>query len=289
MPRSSSRRSSKPRRKAPVEEAVQPALTPAFHPAPTGLGHATAPAEDMQAQNSLAVLIDADNANPAIIEGLLGEVAKYGVASVKRIYGDWTTPQLGSWKTVLLEYSIHPVQQFRYTVGKNATDSAMIIDAMDLLYTGRFDGFCLVSSDSDFTRLASRIREEGKRVVGFGEKKTPRAFVSACDKFIYTELLVAETGRGGAAVRKRTTKDLRADTRLLNLFRTAIEAASDDSGWAHLGAVGTNIVKQAPEFDPRNYGFKKLGELAASIGLFEVDRKSHYVLIRDSLKQGNGD
>ena len=289
MPRSSSRRSSKPRRKAPVEEPVQSVLTPSFHAAPSGVGHASGAGEDMQAQNSLAVLIDADNANPAIIEGLLGEVAKYGVASVKRIYGDWTTPQLGSWKTVLLEYSIHPVQQFRYTVGKNATDSAMIIDAMDLLYTGRFDGFCLVSSDSDFTRLASRIREEGKRVVGFGEKKTPRAFVSACDKFIYTELLVAETGRGGTAVRKRTQRDLRADSRLLNLFRTAIEAASDDSGWAHLGAVGTNIVKQAPEFDPRNYGFKKLGELAAAIGLFEVDRKSHYVLIRDSQKQGNGD
>ncbi|MBM3449845.1 MAG: NYN domain-containing protein [Armatimonadetes bacterium] len=231
-------------------------------------------------QDNLAVLIDADNAKPAVIERLLAEIAKYGIASVRRIYGDWTTPQLGSWKSVLLEYSIHPVQQFRYTTGKNATDSALIIDAMDLLYTGRFAGFCLVSSDSDFTRLASRIREEGKRVYGFGEKKTPRAFVSACDKFIYTEVLMAET-EPGKTPQTRTAKDLRGDARLVNMFRAAIEAASDDSGWAHLGGVGNNIVKQAPEFDPRNYGFKKLGELAAAIGLFEIDRKSQMVLIRE--------
>jgi uncharacterized LabA/DUF88 family protein len=140
-------------------------------------------------QNRLAVLIDADNAQPSITEGLLSEVAKYGIASVKRIYGDWTTSNLNGWKEFLLKYSIQPVQQFRYTVGKNATDSAMIIDAMDLLYTKRFDGFCLVSSDSDFTRLASRIREEGLLVYGFGERKTPKAFVSACDKFIFTEVL----------------------------------------------------------------------------------------------------
>ena len=143
-----------------------------------------------QSQNRLAVLIDADNAQPAITEGLLSEVAKYGLASVKRIYGDWTTPSLTGWKSVLLENSIQPVQQFRYTVGKNATDSAMIIDAMDLLYTKRFDGFCIVSSDSDFTRLASRIREEGLLVYGFGDKKTPKAFVSACDKFVFTEVLL---------------------------------------------------------------------------------------------------
>ena len=136
--------------------------------------------------SSLAVLIDADNANPAVLEGLLAEVATLGVASVKRIYGDWTTPNLGQWKSLLLNHSIQPIQQFRYTTGKNATDSAMIIDAMDLLYTGPFDGFCLVSSDSDFTRLASRIRESGKRVYGFGERKTPNAFVAACDRFIYT-------------------------------------------------------------------------------------------------------
>src|SRR5690349_5873370 len=146
---------------------------------------------------SLAVLIDADNAQASIIEGLLSEVAKFGVASVKRIYGDWTTPNLGQWKTVLLDHSIQPIQQFRYTTGKNATDSAMIIDAMDLLYTGTFDGFCIVSSDSDFTRLASRIRESGKRVYGFGEKKTPQPFVAACDRFIYTEVfsLINEPGK----------------------------------------------------------------------------------------------
>ena len=236
--------------------------------------------EETRSQETLAVLIDADNAHPSVIDALLAEVAKYGIASVKRIYGDWTTPQLGSWKKMLLEHSIHPVQQFRYTVGKNATDSAMIIDAMDLLYTGRIDGFCLVSSDSDFTRLASRIREEGKIVYGFGEQKTPRAFVSACDKFIYTEVLVAQVD-SGSALERRTSKDLKADSRLVNLFRTAIDAASDEDGWAQLGVVGTNIMNQAPEFDPRNYGFKKLGELAAAIGLFEVDRRKEIVLIRD--------
>lgn len=238
-----------------------------------------------QSQSSLAVLIDADNAQPSVIEGLLVEIAKYGIASVKRIYGDWTTPQLGSWKTVLLEHSIHPIQQFRYTTGKNATDSAMIIDAMDLLYTGRFDGFCLVSSDSDFTRLASRIREEGKRVYGFGERKTPKAFVSACDKFIFTEVLAAEQN-SGTMLKPKSAKALKADARLVNLFRAAIDAASDDNGWAHLGAVGSNIMNQAPEFDPRNYGFMKLGELARAIGLFDVDRRSGIVLVRDSRKQG---
>src|SRR6478672_4000829 len=143
-------------------------------------------------QPSLAVLIDADNAQPAVIEGLLAEVAKYGVASVKRIYGDFTAPQLGQWKKELLKHSINPVQQFAYTTGKNATDSSLIIDAMDLMYTRRFDGFCLVSSDSDFTRLAQRLREEGLTVYGFGQRKTPDAFVQACDKFIYTEVLRAE-------------------------------------------------------------------------------------------------
>jgi uncharacterized LabA/DUF88 family protein len=224
-------------------------------------------------QNRLAVLIDADNAQPAITEGLLSEISKYGVASVKRIYGDWTTPSLSGWKAVLLEHSIQPVQQFRYSVGKNATDSAMIIDAMDLLYTKRFDGFCLVSSDSDFTRLASRIREEGLLVYGFGEKKTPKAFVSACTKFIYTEVLRFEE-EVGPAVKSKTASKLKGDTKLVNLLRSALEAASDESGWAHLGAVGHNIVKQAPEFDPRNYGFRKLGELAAATNLFDLDERS---------------
>lgn len=224
------------------------------------------------AQKRLAVLIDADNAQPLITEGLMSEIAKYGVASVKRIYGDWTTPSLTGWKAVLLEHSIHPVQQFRYTVGKNATDSAMIIDAMDLLYTQRFDGFCLVSSDSDFTRLASRIREEGLLVYGFGEKKTPKAFVSACDKFIFTEVLrFQETAE--SPPKHKTAKELKRDAKLVALLRNALEAASDETGWAHLGAVGSNIAKQAPEFDPRNYGFSKLGELAAAIDLFNIDER----------------
>ncbi|MFZ2089855.1 MAG: NYN domain-containing protein [Desulfobaccales bacterium] len=241
-------------------------------------------------QNRLAVLIDADNAQPSIIEGLLSEIAKYGIASVKRIYGDWTTPNLGSWKPVLLEHSIQPVQQFRYSVGKNATDSAMIIDAMDLLYTKRFDGFCLVSSDSDFTRLASRIREEGLLVYGFGEKKTPKAFVSACTKFIFTEVLRFEKDEG-AAVKPTTANKLKGDTKLVSLLRSALDAASDDSGWAHLGAVGSNIAKQAPEFDPRNYGFRKLGELALATKLFDIDERvsrdghSRTIYIRDKRTQ----
>jgi len=241
-------------------------------------------------QNRLAVLIDADNAQPAITDGLLAEVAKYGVASVKRVYGDWTTPSLSGWKSVLLEHSIQPVQQFRYTVGKNATDSAMIIDAMDLLYTKRFDGFCLVSSDSDFTRLASRIREEGLLVYGFGEKKTPKAFVSACDKFIFTEVLRFEE-HVGSDVKPKTTYELKRDTKLVALLKNAVEAASDDSGWAHLGAVGSNIVKQAPEFDPRNYGFSKLGEFIAAADLFDVDERvqrdghSKAIYIRDKRKK----
>jgi uncharacterized LabA/DUF88 family protein len=241
-------------------------------------------------QNRIAVLIDADNAQPSIVEGLLSEVAKYGVSSVKRIYGDWTTPSLTGWKSILLEYSIQPVQQFRYTVGKNATDSAMIIDAMDLLYTRRFDGFCLVSSDSDFTRLASRIREEGLLVYGFGEKKTPKAFVSACDRFIFTEVLRFRDN-AEPAVKPKTANELKGDAKLVSLLRNALEAASDEGGWAHLGTVGSNIAKQAPEFDPRNYGFSKLGELAIATKLFEVDERvqsdghSRSIYIRDKRKK----
>ena len=236
---------------------------------------------DLPVQRRLGGLHDADNAQPAIIEGLVREIVKYGIPSVKRIYGDWTTPNLAGWKSVLLDHSIQPIQQFRYTVGKNATDSAMIIDAMDLLYTRRFDGFCLVSSDSDFTRLASRIREEGLLVYGFGEEKTPKAFVSACDKFIFTKVLLTEENPD-TAIRKQETKKLKGDTKLVNLFRNALEAASDDSGWAHLGAVGHHIAKQVPEFDSRNYGYKKLVDLVSAITLFEIDRRSQgTVYIRD--------
>ena len=193
-------------------------------------------------------------------------------------------------RAILLEHSIQPVQQFRYTVGKNATDSAMIIDAMDLLYTKRFEGFCLVSSDSDFTRLASRIREEGLLVYGFGEKKTPKAFVSACDKFVFTEVLRFQENTE-LAVKPKTANVLKRDAKLVALLRSAVEAASDESGWAHLGAVGSNIAKQTPEFDPRNYGFNKLGELAAAIKLFDVDKRvqsdghSQTIYIREKRKK----
>lgn len=223
--------------------------------------------------NKLAVLIDADNAQPSVIEGLLAEIAKYGTANVKRIYGDWTQPQLRSWKEVLLHHSIQPIQQFGYTRGKNATDSALIIDAMDLLYTKRFDGFCLVSSDSDFTKLAARIREAGLAVYGFGERKTPEPMVAACDKFIFTEVLQDEEEDRDTRKRKSGIS-LKQDTKLVNLVRKAIETASDESGWAHLAPVGSYIAKQSPEFDPRNYGYKKLGELIKAMGLFEMEERS---------------
>ena len=238
-------------------------------------------------QRRLAVLIDADNAQASVIEGLLAEVAKYGLASVKRIYGDFTSQQLGQWKKVLLKHSISPAQQFAYTSGKNATDSSLIIDAMDLMYTGRFDGMCLVTSDSDFTRLAQRLREEGLTVYGFGERKTPDAFVQACDKFVYTEVLRAdEAASTPAKPAQKTAKKAAAKTAQgqgkpavaqappvpapkpagplplpLELIRQAIEEASDDEGWAHLGTMGSYLNKVRPDFDPRLYGQKKLSDL----------------------------
>ena len=233
--------------------------------------------------SSLAVLIDADNANPSIVEGLLAEVAKLGIASVKRIYGDWTTPNLAQWKQVLLEHSIQPIQQFRYTAGKNATDSAMIIDAMDLLYVGHLGGFCLVSSDSDFTRLAARIRESGRRVYGFGEEKTPRPFVSACDRFIYTEVFAKKPeGELEIAIVPKPPTELRFDTKLVSLIRGGIQASSDESGWAHLGAVGSYISRTANDFDPRNYGYAKLSELISAVGLFELERRETRLYARDT-------
>ena len=244
----------------------------------------------MESTDKLAVLIDADNAQPSIVDGLLAEIANYGIASVKRIYGDWTGPGLKGWKEVLLEHSIQPMQQFAYTTGKNATDSAMIIDAMDLLYTGKFDGFCIVSSDSDFTKLASRIRESGLLVYGFGEKKTPTPFVSACDKFIFTEVLRVKIDESEELV-KKSTSELKQDTKLVRLLRNAVEASSDESGWAQLGPVGSNIAKQAPEFDSRNYGYGKLGELVAATKLFDIeerqvgDTNSKVLYVRDKRKK----
>ncbi len=225
-----------------------------------------------ETQQKLAVLIDADNAQAVIIEELLAEIAKYGTANVKRIYGDWTNPYLKSWKEFLLQYSIQPIQQFGYTQGKNATDSALIIDAMDLLYTGEFDGFCLVTSDSDFTKLAARLRESGLVVYGFGERKTPDAFVAACDKFIFTEVLRDEEEERN--IRKKSSRSLKQDTKLVNLLRNAVEASSDESNWAHLGQVGSYIAKKSSEFDPRNYGYEKLGELVEATKLFDMERRS---------------
>jgi uncharacterized LabA/DUF88 family protein len=225
-------------------------------------------------QAKLAVLIDADNAQSVNIEGLLDEVAKYGVASIKRIYGDWTNSHLRSWKEKLLDHAIQPIQQFSYTSGKNATDSAMIIDAMDLLYGGNLDGFCIVSSDSDFTRLAARLRESGLKVYGFGEKKTPRAFVAVCDKFIYTEILrdtQSDDDEGKPTVRIRKEK---IDKRLLKILRDAVEDLADESGRAYLGSVGQKIVNRSSEFDPRNYGFKKLGDLFRALPDFEIEELS---------------
>ncbi|MDH7593845.1 MAG: NYN domain-containing protein [Methanomicrobiales archaeon] len=231
-------------------------------------------------QKKLAVLIDADNAQPDIIEGLLEEIAKYGVASVKRIYGNWTSPNLLPWKETLLNYSIQPIQQFDYTKGKNATDSAMIIDAMDLLYTGNFDGFCIVSSDSDFTRLATRLRESGVIVYGFGEEKTPKPFVRACDKFIYTEILrksklFNEEPDEIQKERKiiKPIKDLKKDTGLANLLISAVEDCSDEDGWANLADVGNNISNKSPDFDSRMYGFKKLKDLVTATELFQIDER----------------
>lgn len=237
-----------------------------------------------QGNPRLAVLIDADNAQPSVIEGLLAEVARLGVASVKRIYGDWTSTATTQWKQSLLRHSITPVQQFAYTKGKNATDASLIIDAMDLMHTHRFDGFCLVSSDSDFTALARRLREEGLVVYGFGEKKTPEAFVAACDQFIYTEVLRPASMEGSTAPHESANplklKDVPGTCTPaepatpaasgkpqenqqvpLDLIRQAIEKESDDSGWAHLGAVGSYLQRIRADFDARLYGSKKLSDL----------------------------
>ena len=230
----------------------------------------------------LAVLIDGDNTTPAIVEALLAEIAKYGRATVKRAYGDWTTPNLRGWKEAINAHAIQPMQQFAYTVGKNATDSALIIDAMDLLYSGNLDGFCLVSSDSDFTKLASRLRESGKTVYGFGESKTPNSLVAACDRFVYLDVLRSaqkaerpdEEVPTSSSPKRKSSSELRQDAKLVRLLREGIDAASDDDGWAHLGGVGSVIAKQASDFDSRNWGYAKLVDLVEAIELFEVKRVS---------------
>jgi uncharacterized LabA/DUF88 family protein len=221
------------------------------------------------ATDNLALLIDADNAQASVIAELLAEVANYGTATVKRAYGDWTTQNLVSWKDVLHMYAIQPIQQFRYTIGKNSTDSALIIDAMDILHGGKVQGVCLVSSDSDFTRLATRIREAGLSVYGFGEQKTPKPFVAACDKFIYTEIF------------RKTSKESLVPSiqpSLKPLLMSAITAAAQEDGWAPLSTVGGLVLKKDPSFDPRNFGFKKLGELV----------KAQRYLVVKSIPAGKG-
>lgn len=227
---------------------------------------------------ALALLIDGDNASSKIVAGLLAEIANYGTASVKRIYGDWTKPNLNGWKECLLEHSIQPVQQFAYTTGKNATDGAMIIDAMDLLYTGRFSGFCIVSSDSDFARLAARIREQGVTVYCFGERKTPRPFITACDKFVYFDVLnaageqkEAEAAAPKAIAAKPAPAKATLDRAALEMLTKAVTASADEDGRANLARVGAHLAKQSPDFDARNFGFPRLSELVEASGIVEVE------------------
>jgi hypothetical protein len=243
---------------------------------------------DIKNDLRLAVLIDADNVPYSNVKAMLEEIAKYGVPTFKRIYADWTKPTVSGWKTVLLENAITPIQQYSYTQGKNATDSAMIIDAMDILYSGRVDGFCIVSSDSDFTRLAIRLREAGMKVMGFGEKKTPRPFISSCDKFIYLEILskkveIVDEKHENVSIEKKVFKKksrsvnskpmLKADRELVEMIVDSIEDIADENGWAFLGDLGNFLLKKQPNFDPRNYGYIKLVPLIKSFGRFEIDER----------------
>ena len=225
----------------------------------------------------LAVLIDADNIPYSNVKEMMEEIAKYGTPTFKRIYADWTKPHVAGWKNVLLENAITPIQQYSYTSGKNATDSAMIIDAMDILYTGRVDGFCIVSSDSDFTRLATRLREAGMKVFGMGEQKTPSPFRAACDKFIYIEILDQPESSTKqiklSDLRKKEKVIRKTDKELVNLVTTSINDIADENGWAFLGDLGNMLLKKRPDFDPRNYGFEKLLQLIKSLALFEIDER----------------
>lgn len=244
--------------------------------------------------NKLAVLIDGDNIPSAHVKEMMEEIAKYGNPTIKRIYGDWTKPHLSKWKNMLLEHAITPIQQYGYTQGKNSTDSAMIIDAMDILYSGKVDGFCLVSSDSDFTRLATRLREAGMMVYGIGEKKTPDPFIVACDKFIYVEILKSrsessesESDASGTSAKSSVDKITQKEIRFIS---STIQDVADDDGWAFLGDVGSLLQKKQPNFDSRNYGFQKLTPLIKSIKNFEVETrdsgKGRFKLIYVRIKEG---
>ena len=230
----------------------------------------------------LALLIDADNASAAVIGDILSEVASLGTASVKRVYGDFTTSNLNSWRAVLAEHAVQPIQQFRNTVGKNASDSALIIDAMDLLHTRELGGFCLVSSDSDFTRLATRIREDGLLVYGFGEEKTPSSFIKACDRFVYTEIFKtkpAPSSHKSASAKPKPLRDLNSDEGFKQALHQSIDTAMTEGNRAYLGAVGSHLLKVLPDFDARNYGFQKLSDLVETIPT--------YRLVREKTASGN--
>lgn len=223
----------------------------------------------------LAVLIDGDNIPSMYVTEMMEEIAKYGSPTIKRIYGDWTKPHLKKWKEVLLENAVTPIQQYSYTTGKNATDSAMIIDAMDVLYSNNVDGFCLVSSDSDFTRLATRIRESGKLVYGIGEKKTPTPFIASCDKFIYLEILKKEVEEVNEGSSKKKQKFENITPKVKKFIVNTIKDLADDDGWAFMGEVGSLLQKKQPNFDPRNYGFQKLTPLISSIPNIEVESRDN--------------
>ena len=237
-------------------------------------------------ESKIALLIDADNAPASKIDAILSEIAKYGVANIRKAYGNWKNPNLKGWEACLHEYAIHPVQQFDYTKGKNATDAALIIDAMDLLYTQKLDGFAIVSSDCDFTPLVMRILTSGLKVYGFGEKKTPLPFVYACSTFLYLETLARvsdpESPKLAESI-KKTGQELKQDTKLMNLLRGAVASAQDDDGWSSLAVVGSHIANQA-SFDPRNYGYAKLSGIFEAIDLFEIQRKNKVVYVRSKLR-----
>jgi len=243
----------------------------------------------MNINTQMAVLIDGDNIPSAHVKEMMEEIAKYGNPTIKRIYGDWTRPGLTKWKNLLLENAITPIQQYGYTTGKNATDSAMIIDAMDILYSGKVDGFCLVSSDSDFTRLATRLREAGMQVIGIGEKKTPNPFIVACDKFIYIEILKQQSADKIESKESNKTVIDKITKKEINLISSTIKDLSDEDGWAFLGDVGSLIQKKRPNFDSRNYGFEKLTPLIKSINKFEIEQresqKSRHKLIFVRIKE----
>ena len=234
----------------------------------------------MEKDLKLAVLIDGDNIPSAYIKEMMEEIAKYGNPTVKRIYGDWTKPNLSKWKNLLLQNAITPIQQYGYTSGKNATDSAMIIDSMDLLYSEKVNGFCLVSSDSDFTRLATRLREAGMNVIGIGEKKTPEPFIVACDRFIYIEILKKEVENENTPNQPKGSKQVKNQVdkvtpKVIKLIASTISDLADDDGWAFLGDVGSLLMKKQPNFDSRNYGFEKLTPLINSINKFEIEQREN--------------